>query len=235
MKIVVCMPVRESVKADTVQCLIDLLAHKNIVGRVQVTGTLIHKARNHLVKTAISGFKDVTHLLFVDDDMVFTNEDLDKLIEKDKGIIGSLAVERNVPFHPCVVPRDHKWKNLRFIMNGNAKEEFEVEAIGMGFTLISVELLKKAIEVKENPFYFEEASEYGEDYNFCSILKGLGETIWVHCDSIVGHIATLPVTLEHFKFNLANNPDCKPLRDDIFSYVEDPDDPTDISDGNKTR
>ena len=76
-KVVVCMPVQDSVRAETTQRLIDLLAHRNVIGRAQVTGTLVHKSRNKLVESTINGFEEATHILFVDDDMVFTPNDLD--------------------------------------------------------------------------------------------------------------------------------------------------------------
>ena len=92
----------------------------------------------------------------------------------------------------------------------------EVYSIGMGFTLMSVEVVSKLMENESEPFYFEKGNEYGEDFNFCSLLRGQGETVWVHCDSQVGHIAKLPVLLQHFTYNLANNPSAEELRKEIF-------------------
>ena len=214
-KVVVCMPVQNSVQADTVQCLIDLLGHRNVIGRAQVTGTLVHKARNKLIESALNGFKEATHILFVDDDMVFTNDDLDKLLDSGKDVIGSVCVERNPPFHPCLVPKDKDWSNMTDLWE--KKKPIKVEAIGMGFTLVKIDILKQIMEKVKQPFFFEKDSEYGEDFNFCSLLKGEGETVWAHCDSQVGHISKLAVSLQHFLFNLKQNPATEELRKEIFS------------------
>ena len=213
-KVVVCMPVRDSVQADTTQRLIDLLAHRCVIGRTQVTGSLIHKARNFLVETTLENFKEATHILFVDDDMVFTNSDLDKLLDSGKDIIGSVAVERNIPFHPCLVPEEKDWSNMKQLWE--SKKPIKVHSIGMGFTLIKVSLLEKLLKDNNQLFFFEKDSEYGEDYNFCRLVRGLGETVWVHCGSQVGHLALLSISLHHFLFNLRNNPEATELREGIF-------------------
>ena len=214
-KVVVCMPVQDTVQAQTTQCLIDLLAHRSVIGRVQVEGTLVHKARNHLVKSAIEGFPKATHILFVDDDMVFTPDDLDKLLDSGKNVVGSVCVERNVPFHPCFVPKDKNWANMRKLIEGHTST-MSVDSVGMGFTLVKISILKKLLKQTERPFHFHSHTDYGEDYNFCSLLSGINEQVWVHCGSHVGHIAKLPISLEHFKYNLMNNPNTKELKDSIF-------------------
>lgn len=210
------MPVQDSVEAQTTQCLIDLLSHRNVIGRAQCEGTLVHKARNHLLKSSLNNFKEVTHILFVDDDMVFNNEDLDKLLDSGKDVISSICVERNVPFHPCFVPYNRQWTNMRELIEGKKKGAMKVHSVGMGFTLLKADIVKKLLEKDENPFYFEKGSDYGEDFNFCSLLRDMGVKIYVHCDSHVGHIAKLPISLQHFQFNLMNNPSAKELKDSIF-------------------
>mgnify|MGYP003115416419 CR=1 FL=1 len=214
-KVVVCMPVHSGVEGETTQRLIDLLAHKSIIGRIQVNGSLIHKARNKLLDLAIERFGDATHLLFVDSDMTFDNDVFQKLLDSDKSVIGALSVEKQVPFHPCVVPLDEDWKNLKPIIESEGVER--VDSIGMGFTLIEMDLIKKAKKVAKFPFFFEKDTELGEDYNFCRVLRGLGESIHVHCGARVGHLAYLPVGIEHFKYNLANNPATDKLRESIFA------------------
>ena len=164
-KVVVCMPVSENVKAETTQRLIDLLAHRNVIGRAQVNGTLVHKARNKLVESSIDGFKEATHILFIDDDMVFTNDDLDKLLDSGKDFIGSVCVEKSPPFHPCLVPLKKDWSSLKKLWE--SKKPMKVDSIGMGFTLVKVDLLKDLLKKNKQLFYFERNSDFGEDYNFC--------------------------------------------------------------------
>ena len=210
------MPVQDSVEAQTTQCLIDLLAHRSVIGRAQCEGTLVHKARNHLLKSAINGFPEATHILFVDDDMVFNNEDLDKLLDSGKDVISSICVERNVPFHPCFVPSNRDWTKFRPLLEGKKKGVMKVHSVGMGFTLLKITAIKKLLKNEDEPFYFEKGTDYGEDFNFCSLLREQGTSIWIHCESHIGHIAKLPVSLQHFQFNLMNNPNVKELKDSIF-------------------
>jgi len=217
--VVVCMPVSDSVKAETAQRLIDLLAHRNVIGRAQVSGTLVHKARNKLVESAINGFDEATHLLFVDDDMVFTNDDLDKLLDSGKDIIGSVCVEKSPPFHPCLVPLDKDWSSLKKLWE--EKKPLRVDSVGMGFTLVKVGVLKELMKKSNQVFYFERNSDFGEDYNFCQSVRDLKKTIWVHCGSKVGHLAYLPVSLDHFMYNLQNNPQVEDLKKSIFGAHQD--------------
>ena len=210
------MPVQSSVQAETVQRLIDLLSHKNVIGRAQVSGTLIHKARNKLIDSAINGFKEVTHILFIDDDMVFTNDDLDKLLDSGKDIVGSVCVERNPPFHPCILPKDKDWTRFRDLIEGKAKQIMEVDSIGMGFTLIKVSLLKKMLKKNKNLFHFDD-SDNGEDFSFCKLAREYTK-LFARTDSNVGHLSALPVFLQHFTYNLMNNPQAQEIKKAIFEH-----------------
>jgi len=209
------MPVQDSVQADTVQCLIDLLAHRNIIGRAQVTGTLVHKARNKLVESALNGFQEATHILFIDDDMSFKTDDLDKLLDSGKDIVGSVCVERNPPFHPCFVPKDEKWSDFRPLLEGTSDSLLEVDSVGMGFTLIKISVLKDMLKKNKNLFFFDD-TDFGEDFNFCKIARKFTK-IYVRTDSQVGHISNLPVMLQHFTYNIMNNPATKELKEEIFA------------------
>ncbi len=213
-KVVVCMPVQDSVRAETTQRLIDLLAHRNVIGRAQVTGTLVHKSRNKLVESTINGFEEATHILFVDDDMVFTPNDLDLLLDSGKDIIGSVCVEKNPPFHPTLVPYKKKWSDMKKLWE--EKKPIRVNSIGMGFTLIKIDVFKKLWKKQKQLFFFEKNSNFGEDYNFCTLATESNLKIYAHPSSKVGHLAYLPVTLEHFMYNLQNNTEVEDLKKSIF-------------------
>lgn len=208
------MPIQNSVQADTTQCLIDLLAHRNVIGRAQVSGTLVHKARNKLVESVLEGFPKATHVLFIDDDMVFSNEDLDKLLNAGKDVIGGVAVERVPPFQPCVVPFNQDWRQLKKLWE--QENPMKVQSVGMGFTLVAVKILEGLLKNTRDLFFFEKDSDYGEDYNFCRLVN-VDSEVWVHPAVKLGHISSLPVTMDHFMYNLMNNPTCEEIKGKIFA------------------
>ena len=96
------------------------------------------------------------------------------------------------------------------------KKPIRVNSIGMGFTLIKIDVFKKLWKKQKQLFFFEKNSNFGEDYNFCTLATESNLKIYAHPSSKVGHLAYLPVTLEHFMYNLQNNTEVEDLKKSIF-------------------
>ena len=133
-------------------------------------GVYIHSNRNIIIDKA----KELghTHVFFVDHDVVFEGDTLDRLLEHDKDIITANYNQRYLPSIPTV--------------KGEFKESeiFKCEYIPMGCTLINLSVYDKL----EKPYYFYEHDKEGklvtsEDYYFCNNAKKEGFTLW--CDPTI--------------------------------------------------
>jgi GT2 family glycosyltransferase len=191
-KVLVGMPVYDSVHVETVSSLLALYrdCQTPVIIRF-VPYTYIHLARNMLLMEAID--LDATHLLFIDADMVFPKDGLDKLIAHDKDIIGGLYHTRAEKHNPVIYRK--KGDSLEIIEDYPKDKIFKVDVIGTGFLLIKMEVFKN---MQPPFFYYADPEEYGlksvhladlgEDTTFC--LKARKNNYKIFCDPTIkiGHI-----------------------------------------------
>ena len=96
MKVAICIPHLGLIKAQTVASLTRLLKRIKVDWHVLMAeGSILHCTRERLVKKAIE--VGCTHVLFVDSDMEFEPDSLDRLLKRDKDIIGVLYNTRSEP------------------------------------------------------------------------------------------------------------------------------------------
>ena len=188
MKITLAIPTNRGIRPKTAQCLLDLVAHGGYEFHTIVAerGFTIAENRNYVAIQAMN--KNSDYLLFIDDDMTFEPDLLDRLLAHEKEIVG-------VAFHPrCDVPVNDSMDEVHFIKLRDATDEkykslFSCKAVGTGILLIKTEVLKKM-----PPPWF--AFEYlptgqvkvGEDWYFCNTAKAWGYEIWCDPTIKVGHI-----------------------------------------------
>lgn len=196
-KVLVGMPVLGDIKAETTASLVGYYRSCKYPSNIHLSrNTYTHYARNKLVWEAVN--TKATHLMFIDSDMSFPIDGVDRLIERGENIIGGLYFKRVVPIHPIIkIVRDNKITDMKFKEIPSFEKPFEVDAIGTGFLLINMDVFKKM-----EPPFFSHASpkefgmeeipfpnnEIGEDVAFCLRAKKAGFKIW--CDPTIklGHI-----------------------------------------------
>ncbi len=176
-----------------------------------VGSSVIHKARNELCAHFLAG--DCTDLLFVDDDMEWSPNDVLRLLASDKPLIGGVGRMRvqkpnSDPAVWCWRPRHDAAGNL------HQDEMGAIEVLGMGaaFMLINRSVFHGMAEahpewaraggkdwpqsLRDNYFEFfrtgEEGSdiEFGEDYVFCNRWRALGNSVWVDPTITLGHVGS---------------------------------------------
>jgi hypothetical protein len=139
--------------------------------------------------------QNCTHLLFIDDDMTFPEDTLDKLIEHDKDIVGVWSFSRTLPLSPTIMflegenylPQDKMTdEQLK-----RKTEVFECFAVGMGVCLIDMRLFKE--DKLGKPWFNFKVSELGkvdvgEDAWFCAQAKRAGYSVWCDPKLSIGHI-----------------------------------------------
>lgn len=147
-----------------------------------------HANINAIVNEALEG--NFTHIMFIDDDMIFNPDCIELLLANDVDVVSGLYIGRGWPFFPMFMDKyyEERYKEVeagRFrwgILKGKPRL-IEVEACGMGAFLIKTDCFKRF----EHPHYFREEfvnkdGEYlhsGCDLLFCKDLKDFGYKIHV--------------------------------------------------------
>ena len=178
MKICIAIPTNRSIRSRTLKALLELDVpyEKHIV--VATEGYTTAENRNYIISQAQKA--KCTHVLMVDDDMVFPPDTLTKLIESGKEVIGVNANSRMLPLKTTVEP-----------LNDDPFPEaiFQVKAVGGGVLLIDM----KVFEAIDQPWFDVETFDFGmtkmgEDSWFCRKATQAGFGIW--CDNTIeiGHI-----------------------------------------------
>jgi len=178
----------------------------------------VEQARNWIVKEALKS--ECSHLLFLDSDMTFPSDILERLRSHNKKIIGASYYTRKEPhaLTAKIEQPDHSLKPIalkpRLSGDGDGRtylpQVMEVSAIGMGATLIDTEVFRKMdaemMEKIEQPHpdiereWFKFHNEtyhdvrtictYAEDDWFCMKAKKLGYKIFTDNSLRCGHITT---------------------------------------------
>ena len=161
---------------------------------------IVPMVRNILVAKAEAVGK-FTHLLFIDNDMVFDDGALLRLLALDRDIVGALMVTRGAPYTPVVKKKnkDGEWKTYPNIETMAKEGRFasDCDGVGTGFMLIKMGVFEKL----EKPYFaippFGETL-MGEDMYFCDKAKKAGFDICVDAGLIVGHIGEYVYTMDDY-------------------------------------
>ena len=188
-KVLVAVPAYDSICVETCASLLSLYRNSKTPIQIRFAPyTYIHVARSALLYQAVE--IDATHIMFIDADMVFPTDGVDRLIEQDKDIIGGLYNKRTSPHAPIIYRKVKDHLENIIIPPYEGKELFEVDTIGAGFLLIKMDIFKK---MQPPFFYYGDPSEFGlkkvplfdlgEDTTFCLKAKQNGYKVW--CDPTI--------------------------------------------------
>lgn len=207
MKTLIAIPCMDQVATPFVQ---SLLALHNVgeTAYMMAAGSLVYDSRNRLAEYAVKNEFD--YILFLDSDMVFEADMLEKMLENigDRDFLTALCFSRKPPqYRPCIYSRlgysvkepgqvelynDVFWEYPK-------NELFEVEGAGMACALIKTSMLNAVKEQKGLPF--SPLIGFGEDLSFCIKARQCG--FHLYCDSSikVGHIGNVIITEEVYEVN----------------------------------
>lgn len=159
------------IEPDTQICLDHLCYYnvqmKNLIQVKKVRGSVVGN-RNMIVREALKA--NVKRVLFIDTDMVFPPDALQRMKYWDKPVVSALAHSHNPPYVPNMYRRVERagWKP---ILDWPEKEKLvKVDCIGGAFMLVDVDVLRKieppwfaSPAIKEHVAWPEiEAYLYGE-------------------------------------------------------------------------
>jgi len=158
-------------------------------------GTLIADQRCKLVELALSRKAD--YVLFLDSDMRFPANLIDRLLAHDKDIVACNYAQRRLPVR-TVAFKD--WAALDYVYSLGKEGLETVDAVGMGAMLIKAEVFKRLPYPWFQIHYLPSAKMWaGEDMFFCHLAKEHGYKIWVDhsLSGDIGHEGSLVFRHEH--------------------------------------
>lgn len=195
MKTLICIPCMDQVPTAFMQSLLSM----RMVGEVRFSiscSSLIYDARNKLAEQAIDGGYD--RCLWFDSDMVFPPDTMERLSEhlnNGKEIISGLYFTRKNPVIPVIydncgyfTQEDGKLRPTAHSFYDYPRNSVvEVEGLGFGCVMMTVDLLKRVRDKYGLPF--APVLGFGEDLSFCGRAIEMGTKIYCDTSLVCGHIA----------------------------------------------
>lgn len=192
-RIGICVPTRDLVAADFTHCLVKMVGHfcTHFVGKEQAEivelfdmGTLLPEMRNSLARHAID--MGCTHILWIDSDMTFPEDMIERLYAHGKPIVAAGYSQRKEPAKP-VSSRNGVWVYTEDDSTGLEK----VDSIGMGAMLVETAVYENLAEPWHCLGWNEERQRVvGEDVYFCRKASAIGAETWMDHDLTkeIGHV-----------------------------------------------
>jgi len=170
MRIALGLPTNRLIKPKTVKSLLELAARKKLEIIVSTKGYNCAENRNYIAAQAIK--KGCTHLLHVDDDMIYEPDTLDKLLAHDKDIVGGL-------YKTKYEVQDYVIEYLNTDVMPD--KLFECAALGTGLLLVKTEVYKKTPQPWYGYVWFDNGMvKESVDWVFCKNARKAGFKVW--CD-----------------------------------------------------
>lgn len=151
------------------------------------SGTLVYVARDTIASKAIN--EGYTHVLWLDSDMVFTDDLLDALMFCDKPFVCGIFHSRRKGYHSALFKNIEIGQLERF--EEYPSEPFEVAGCGFAGVLIETEVLKQVM-IKHGTCFLP-LKRYGEDLAFCKRAVELGFKIYAEPTAVMGHVGHITI------------------------------------------
>lgn len=188
-KIAVCMPMARGVSPHTMRSLLacDIPKPWHLFDPV---GFQIDHARNRIVHEVLNfALPDVTHFMWIDDDMVFDRASVRRLLAHDLPIVGGLCHNRRHPYHPILLHYNDHGFTFRY---DYPEGLIEVDGAGSAFILVKAEVYK-AINDRFGGVGPYTPLDVSEDLSFCKRARACGYKIMVDTTVKIGHVGEVIV------------------------------------------
>ena len=179
-KISICVPSRDTVHAAFAFDLAKMVQHCAVMG-VEVTphfciGTLIVNQRDSLADMALEAGS--THILWLDSDMMFPVDTVQRLLSHAVPIVAGNYVTRQYPHKTVAYTQLHDWRS--YVVNRGNTELIKVAAVGMGCMLVHTDVIRAMSKPRFQTTYIPETNDHmGEDFYFCQQAQQLGYDVWI--------------------------------------------------------
>jgi len=197
MKIGICIPSRGDMAIGTafdlaVMSAFDAKHRDGELGVYTVNGTLIFDQRQKLAKAALDDGCD--YVLWIDSDMRFPKNTIERLLKHDKPICGVNATTRTIPVKATAkylkIDLEEK-TNTWLQVSSKGKTGIErVASIGCGVMLVKREVFEKTPEPWFWFYQLPGEKVLGEDVHFCIAAQDAGFETWVDhgLSNEIGHV-----------------------------------------------
>jgi hypothetical protein len=205
-RVVLCMPSNRRPPIETVGAYAEVYGHGLLAGlvtsKMEVGDTYIDTARNLLVTHAMDVPTQPTHILWLDDDMVWPSDTVARLVAHDLPIVGGLYFQRMPPFHPVAYTRLHE-------RDGDRRGQFltlpddptglvEVDGMGLGCCLVRMDVYFDLAE-RGGPRWHAVIDGRGEDLHFFDRALDAGYQPMLDTDLQCGHVRDEVVQRVHYE------------------------------------
>lgn len=191
MRLLIGVPTTDFVRVEFLESLATLvlrLQREKVDFTLHIEpGTLVYCARDKIACKAIN--EGYTHVLWLDSDMVFTDDFLETLAFSGKPIVCGIFHSRRKGYHSAL------FRNLDI----NHLERFEeyppdtFEVAGCGFAGVLTEVSVLRDVQTKNGTCFLPIKAYGEDLAFCLRAKALGYRIYAEPTAVMGHVGHITI------------------------------------------
>lgn len=145
--------------------------------------------------------EEYSHILWIDDDIIFEPKDFDLLYDSDKDVIAGLYIMSDGERYAAVKIWDEEYFSKRgyfqFLIPDDIKGSklpTRVEYVGFGFLLVKRGIFEqfKYPWFQPTDLQIKDATDFSmEDVTFCLKCKDKGIPVFVHPKVIVGHIKSI--------------------------------------------
>lgn len=222
-KVFVGVPIYGAIPAGFFQSMMQFHADPKVEAylHLKVGDSLVSRARNCLAADFLA--TDCTHLLFIDSDLVFSADQVARLVSHDVDIVGGCYPAKAEGKIKWIVNTHHEPKEIQ--ANGLQ----EMRYVGTGFMLVKREIFLRMIEqfgeaisykpdeskrsiewdfFAVGPYQYPDGSRryLSEDWYFCQRALDLGFKVWADTRVILKHIGQAIYPLQSQQHELQNEP-----------------------------
>lgn len=195
MKTLIAIPTVKTVQVEFLKCLLALHVPPGSDITV-IDQAAIHAAREMAAMAMLKGGYD--SLLFIDSDMTFPPDLLQKLQRHKAPVVSGMCFKRIPPYTPCFYKglsyNDKGQVTLEpFEPDGKPDKPFTAAAVGAACLLIRAEVFKKI----KYPWFLP-LPMVGEDIAFCLRLQQAEIPILIDPEPVIGHLETRPAGLPEY-------------------------------------
>ena len=196
MKLLIAIPTNDYMHYQFVECLTKLvrkLDEDGINYDIAYQGaTLVYVGRDKLANKAMN--ECYTHMLWLDSDMIFTEDLLDDLMYSGKPFVTGIAHSRRAPHVSCIFkeiwPKVDRWEGCEYPI-----QAFRIGGCGFACVLIETEIVRNVYNKNGTAFF--PMRELGEDLAFCKRATDMGYEIWAEPSVKLGHIGHITIYPEY--------------------------------------
>ena len=169
------------------------------------TGVRTDSNRNQILNTVLKS--DADAILWLDADMVYDVDIVDKLYTADKNVIGTTYYKRSYPYYPVVYVKNGNEVNPYSPVDLGDKPEIPliVDGIGFGGMMVKTSFYRSLGEDMwhryGDNFQIPTATTKKESHDlvFCQTTQEHGSEVWIHNGCKALHIESRPVGEVEFR------------------------------------